>query len=347
MRIGLVSSAVPLIQGGGRFIVDWLAPKLIEAGHQVETIWIPQTDDPETLFQQMLAFRLIDLNDSCDRIITFRPPAHVIPHHNKIVWFIHHFRAFYDLWQTEYCAVPNTEYWKSFRRTLMAADTKALNEARKVYTNSAVVGRRLKQFNGIDSEVLYPPVMQPERYFSVGYSDSVVMICRFEHHKRQHLAVEAMKYVKTPVRLHIAGMSSGEEEKYVHLLRKTVMQHRLANRVTLDYRWISESEKISLLSSALAAAYVPLDEDSYGYPTVEAALASKCTITTSDAGGVREFVSDGVCGVITAADPRSLAEAFDRLWSNRKHAGELGSGARARVDELKISWADVVRRLTG
>jgi hypothetical protein len=38
MKIGLASSAVPLIQGDGRFIVDWLAPKLIEAGHQVETI---------------------------------------------------------------------------------------------------------------------------------------------------------------------------------------------------------------------------------------------------------------------------------------------------------------------
>jgi hypothetical protein len=36
MKFGLVSSAVPLIQGGGRFIVDWLAPKLVEAGHQVE-----------------------------------------------------------------------------------------------------------------------------------------------------------------------------------------------------------------------------------------------------------------------------------------------------------------------
>src|SRR5262252_1734814 len=123
MKIGLVSSAVPLIQGGGRFIVDWLALKLVEAGHRVETIWLPQSEESECLFSQMLAFRLIDLNESCDRIITFRPQAHLVSHHTKIVWFIHHIRKFYDLWQTEYCGIPDTEYWRSFRQTLMAADT--------------------------------------------------------------------------------------------------------------------------------------------------------------------------------------------------------------------------------
>ena len=58
MKIGLVSSTIPLVQGGGRFIVDWLAEKLVAAGHSVEIVWIPYTDEVRFMFAEMAAFRL-------------------------------------------------------------------------------------------------------------------------------------------------------------------------------------------------------------------------------------------------------------------------------------------------
>ena len=106
MKIGLVSSTIPLVQGGGRFIVDWLADKLAAAGHRVETVWIPYTDEVKYIFPQMTAFRLLDLESSFDRVITFRPPAHVVKHRAKIVWLIHHVRGFYDLWDSPVQACP-------------------------------------------------------------------------------------------------------------------------------------------------------------------------------------------------------------------------------------------------
>jgi hypothetical protein len=36
-----MSSALPLVQGGARFIADWLDVKLREHGHDVETLHIP------------------------------------------------------------------------------------------------------------------------------------------------------------------------------------------------------------------------------------------------------------------------------------------------------------------
>src|SRR5476649_1214621 len=111
MKIGLVSSTVPFVRGGYRFIVQWLASKLVEAGHNVEAIWIPSAEDPRDILQDMAVFRLVDIENSFDRIITLRPPAHAIHHRHKIVWFIHHYRTFYDLWNTEYCGVPDTAYW--------------------------------------------------------------------------------------------------------------------------------------------------------------------------------------------------------------------------------------------
>src|SRR5436309_2716783 len=113
MKFGLVSSCVPLVNGGARFIINWLAKNLEDAGHQAETILIPQTDEPETLLQQTTAFRLLDLDDRFDRVVTFRPPAHVVRHRAKIVWFIHHIRFFYDLWDTPYNTMPRTAYLDS------------------------------------------------------------------------------------------------------------------------------------------------------------------------------------------------------------------------------------------
>src|SRR5688572_11257455 len=102
MKIILASSFVPFIHGGARFIVEWLETKLCEHGHQVERFYLPFVDAPQQLLEQIAGFRLIDLSERCDRLITFRPPSYVIQHPNKVVWFIHHIRVFYDLWTSPY-----------------------------------------------------------------------------------------------------------------------------------------------------------------------------------------------------------------------------------------------------
>jgi glycosyltransferase involved in cell wall biosynthesis len=343
VRIGLVSSAVPLVQGGARFIVDWLREELEARNHEVEAIYIPSEDDPDTLLQQMAAFRLIKLDSHFERVITFRPPAHVVCHPRKVIWFIHHVRVFYDLWDSPYRPVPDRVPGRALRAAIMRADTAALREAHKVFTNSAVVGDRLRRFNGVDSEVLYPPVRQPERFRSGPYGDEIVCVCRLEHHKRQHLLVEAMRHVRSGVRLRLCG--SSREHAYAGSLRETVAQGGLQRRVTIEDRWITEEEKVSLLEGALAAAYVPLDEDSYGYPTIEAAHAHRCTVTVGDSGGVPEFVRDGETGLLVPPVPEALAAAFDRLHADRTLAARLGAGAADRVAALGINWDRVVASL--
>jgi glycosyltransferase involved in cell wall biosynthesis len=342
MKIALVSSSVPFVLGGYRFIVEWLADKLTDAGNQVETVWLPSVDEPTVLFAQMAAFRMVDL-DKYDRVITFRPPAHVINHHNKVVWFIHHIRVFYDLWDSPYRSVPDTPYWRSYRSALVAADTNALRESRAVFTNSAAMADRVHRFNNVRGEILYPPVVAPERFRCDNWGDEIVSICRLERHKRQNLLVEAMRYVRSPVRLRLAGDTT--DEAFVEELKAMIARFDLFGKVTIDRRWISEDEKVSLLSEALASAYVPIDEDSYGYPTIEAAHAQKLTVAAVDGGGVSEFIHDGENGFLVPPAPEAIAETFDRLWQDRELARRIGRAASARIDQMNIRWSHVVERL--
>ncbi len=344
MRIVLASTFVPFVHGGARFIVEWAEDKLREAGHEVERFYLPFSDAPHELLDQVAAFRMMDLAQWSDRLVAFRPPSYVIPHPDKVLWFIHHIRTYYDMWGAEH-APPDTPFNRAVRDQLRTIDTAAFGEARRVYTNSQIVSDRLRRFNGTASEPLYPPVWRPERFSNAGYGDEVLAVCRAEPHKRQHLLVAAMAYVTTPVRLRLCGASSGPA--YARRLKDLVGDLALHDRVAWDDRWIGEDEKAELISGALALAYLPHDEDSYGYPSLEAAHAEKAVLTTTDSGGVLELVEDGRNGLVADPHPRAIAAALDRLWSDKAAAARMGRENKARLAELRIDWGRVVEALGG
>jgi len=342
MKIALCSTFVPFLFGGARNIVDWLQTMLEQEGHHVERIYLPENDSPDLLFQQMAAFRWIDLS-AADRVICFRPQSHLIQHPHKILWFIHHVRVFYDLYDSPYRGFPDDAKHRGIRDALVAADNVALREAKHVFTNSRVVSARLSKYNQVDSEVLYPPVFQAERFHCRGHSDEIVYVCRLEHHKRQHLLIEALALTTTPVRVRLCGSSAGPH--YPNELNELITRLKLQQRVSMENRWVTEEEKVDYLADCLAAAYLPLDEDSYGYPSVEASHASKAILTTTDSGGVLELVSDGINGYVADPTPAALAAALDKLYRERATTIAMGARARARLDELNISWSHVLERL--
>ena len=67
---------------------------------------------------------------------------------------------------------------------------------------------------------------------------------------------------------------------------------------------------VDLYAGALAVVFPPFDED-YGYVTLEAFLAHKPVVTTTDAGGPLEFVEDGVTGFVAEPTPEALGAAID------------------------------------
>jgi glycosyltransferase involved in cell wall biosynthesis len=339
MKVAVCSTDLPFVGGGARNLALWLSEELVERGHQVETVLLPQADDQLTIYEQMMSFRWIDLSDA-DRLICLRPQAHFVPHPHKVVWFIHHLRIYYDLWDSPYRWFDDTEQHRALRRVIHRADTHALSEASVIYTNSSVVSRRLRDFNGLSSTVLLPPVRHPERYRCGQVSDEILYVGRIEHPKRAHLLIDALAQCRSAVRLRIVGESTGGQ--YPMLLRSMIDRLGLKDRVTFEDRWVSEEEKIEALATCLAVAYCPVDEDSYGYSTLEAAHSGKPTVTTSDSGGVLEFIRDGETGLVAAPNAPGIASAFDALFFNSSYAQELGERARRHIGELNISWDHVI-----
>lgn len=345
MKVILVSTITPFVDGGSTLIVDSLAAEIRRQGHTVEVLCFPFDPTYSEVLDQMLAMRLIDLTQHGDRLIAIRMPSHLIRHRKKILWFIHHYRSAYDLWGTSYQEIPATAEGLGYRAAIIQADNAAFAEASRIFANSRVVAGRLKKFNGVEAEVLYPPLPDAERYRTGRLDDYVLYLSRLTHHKRQWLALEAMRFTRTGVRLVIAGAVDPGAEGYVEDLNRRVRDYGLADRVTVTARWVSAAEKIDLFADCLAAAYFPLDEDSYGYPTLEAHHAGKAVLTTSDAGGTGELVIDGVNGFLTAPDPEAIAAAMDRLYSERERTARMGAAGGERIRRLGITWENAMSRL--
>ena len=162
--------------------------------------------------------------------------------------------------------------------------------------------------------------------------------------KRQLLLIEAMNFVRTPVKLVLAGTI---EAPYTErALREAIARGGLEQRVTLLPGFLPEDEKIGLIERALAGVYIPVDEDSYGYVTMEHFLARKPVITATDSGGIEILVKDGSTGFVVDPGPEALAAALDRLYADRSLARTLGENAFELMRSMKIGWDNVVARLT-
>lgn len=344
MKILVANNCVPFVRGGAEHLADALTQKLIEFGHEAMLVRIPFRWEPPTkILDSMLACRLMRLQN-VDRVIAFKFPAYYLPHDNKFLWLVHQFRQVYDLWGTPYQGMEETAENLSVRRSIIEADNTYLREARRIYTNSATTSDRLRRFNQIPSEVLYPPLLETS-HFRFGEPGGYIFCAgRITTSKRQHLLVEAMRHVRTEVRLVVAGKSEaeGDAQQIEQLIRK----FNLSSRVTVIDRFISEEEKATFFADSLGAAYIPFDEDSYGYVTMEAFYSGKAVITTSDSGGILQIVRHSETGYVAEPTAQSLAEAMDRLYEDRSAARAWGRAGYDLIQNMGLTWEHVIATLT-
>ena len=342
MKIAIVNNQAPFVRGGAELLAEWLHDKLEEYGHQAEVVRIPfQWNPPERIVDHMLAARLVRVAN-VDRVVALKFPAYYVPHENKVLWLLHQFRQAYDLWGTPYQDIPTTPMGHCIREAVVESDRRYLQEAKRIYTISKVVGNRLNLYSGLKSKTLFPPLLDSEQYRCEEYGDYFFFPSRITAGKRQHLAVEAMVHLTSSARLVIAGQP--ETPADLDRLISVIREHELESRVEVIPRWIAEEEKLRLLAGARGVVYPPFDED-YGYVTLEAFHASKPVLTVTDAGGPLELIEHGRNGFICEG-AEGLAKAIDELSEDQALTERLGQAALDTINEREISWDRVIRCLT-
>lgn len=344
MKIAIATTQVPFIYGGAEFLVEVLRKKLIEAGHEACVIKLPFFWNPNHRILESLMIAKLTRTPNVDMLLGMKFPAYCINHPNKRMWLMHQYRQAYDLGGTEYDPFTQSAEDQEIKRAVHKADERSLKNVQGTFfTISPLVTERLKKFNGIDSVPLCSPLIDEELYHPGDFGDYLFFPSRVNASKRQWLAVEALRYVKSDVKLVLAGCgdSKQDEERIIKLIEK----HNLKSKVTYLNRFISQEEKAELYSKSLGSVYVPYHEDSYGYITLEAMYSGKPVISTTDAGGTSLLVKDGETGYMTEPQPQAIAEAMDKLYNNKATARSMGANGLPLINQRGYTWANTIRRL--
>ena len=344
MKVLIVNNMAPFVWGGAEELDAHLKNNLVIAGHQAEVLRIPfQWEPAARIPSQMLMVRAFELWN-VDKVIALKFPAYLIRHPNKTLWLLHQYRQAYDLFDAGQTNLPPGDPGKEIRHLIKNADEQAFRECQRIFTNSDITRSRLQKYNpGFDAEVLLPPLNDPE-LFSGGKSRGYIFAGgRVNSMKRQHLLIEAMEFVSPNIRLIIAGPPDNESE--ASSLRQLVEKKGLSDRVKLDLRFLDRSELARYVNGAIMCAYLPFDEDSLGYVTMEAATAAKAIITVSDSGGILGLVRHGETGFISEPEPAALAASINAAASNPARACEMGLAARSLWLEFGTSWPKTIERL--
>ncbi len=339
MKIAIATVQAPFIRGGAELLAEGLLDACRAAGHEAEIVSMPFRFAPDhEVARAMAAWEAEDFTrlngHSPEVVISLKFPAYYLQHPNQRLWLLHQHRVAYDLWRDD------GPLSATLRDEIRRRDSEHLGRILQRFTIAENVCARLRRFNGLESQALYPPLLHPERFYRAEALPYVFFPSRLEKLKRQSLLIEAMAQVRAPVAALIAG-AGGERVRYAELIE----HHGLGDRVRL-LGAISEQELQSLYAHCLGVFYGPYDED-YGYVTLEAMLSGKPVITCTDSGGPLEFVTDQETGLIVDPDPAAIAQAIEFLASHPRAAAALGATGFEKYQSLNMNWDWVLQQLLG
>jgi glycosyltransferase involved in cell wall biosynthesis len=346
LKIAIATVQVPFITGGAEVLASDLKRQLIARDIQTEIVSVPfQWYPSDKLINSMLMGRMMDITEvngeKIDLVIAMKFPAYYLRHVNKVIWLCHQHRQAYDLWETPFSDMHLWSDGDFIRNTIRKNDTLYLNEAKKIFTISNNVSKRLKKYNNIEATTLYPPPQHYDKFICKEYDNFIFYPSRIDPMKRQRILVESAIYLKYDTKIYIAGAGSQEEVAY---LESFVIKNKLENKVKL-LGFISEKDKLDYYSRCLCVYFGAYDED-YGYITLEALSSRKPIIVHTDAGGPLEFVEDMKNGFVVEPNPISVAKKINELASNTERARKMGELGHRTLSEKNINWDHLIDKLT-
>lgn len=333
MKIAIVTvRAASGEAGGAERFYDALVNAFRDAGHNTEEV--PVVAD-ESNFEQIkrnyLACYDLDLS-AFDMVVSTKAPTWLVRHPRHVCYLVHTIRVFYDMFDSTF---PDAGAELRAQRALVhQLDTKALSppHCRGVFSIGSEVSKRLRQWNGLDAEVLHPPLWGGA-FHDGEFGDYMLLPGRLHPWKRVDMMIRAMRYVSAPLRLVITG--TGESENDLRALAKGDPRIEFLGRV-------SDDELVKLYAGAYAIPFTPMRED-YGYVTLEAFASAKPVITCRDSGEAAAIVQESMAGFVCPPDPKAIGEHIDLLWRDRNRAEAFGCAGKAWVSNL--SWSEIAARL--
>ena len=229
--------------------------------------------------------------------------------HHPNLWYCYTpVRAFYDLRESMISRQPNAAMrflaasWISAHSWF---DQRSVRNLDRVVAISETVQRRIKDFHGRSSEVIYPPV-DTKRFQFKEYGDFWLSVNRIYPEKRIDLQFEVFRKLPEERLVIIGGYAEGDHAaKYYEKLIKNIPGN-------VEMRGaVSEEELIDLYARCKGLICTAQDED-FGLTPIEAMASGKPVVAVNE-GGFKETVVHGKTGLLVEADRDELVKAVKEI----------------------------------
>jgi glycosyltransferase involved in cell wall biosynthesis len=175
------------------------------------------------------------------------------------------------------------------------------------YIAVSELGReRIRRCYGRDAPVIHPPV-ETHRFTPGCPGDSLLVVAEIVPHKRLHVALEAARRARAPIRI----VGSGPDH--------AALSHAYPEAEFLGR--IGDEDLVRLYAEARAVVMPSVEE--FGITAVEAQAAGRPVIAAA-AGGALETVIDGFTGRLAVTDDvesfKQAIEGIDKLDFDPDHA---------------------------
>jgi glycosyltransferase involved in cell wall biosynthesis len=339
MRIAVCSPQVPFSHGGAEVLAEQLVDELNAREHEAALVTVPFKWYPgERVLTQAFLWRLLDLEETdgrpIDLVIATKFPSYVVRHPRKVVWLVHQFRQAYELDRTELGQFGEAAEDRALRRAVHRLDRQTLGEATRLCAISRNVAERLQRSLGLEAEVVLPPPQELD-FRCDGYEAFFLSVGRLDRAKRVDLLLDALA---ADPELHVVVAGEGPDRPRLEELAR---RHGLDGRVRFAGR-VDREELADLYARCLAVYYAPVDED-YGMVPYEAFLSEKPVVTTTDAGGPLDVVSDRATGLVCAPRADELAHACRFLLDHPEDVRAWGRAGKAVAEQ--VTWDHAIDRL--
>jgi phosphatidylinositol alpha-1,6-mannosyltransferase len=180
--------------------------------------------------------------------------------------------------------------------------------------------------------------LRPPQELTNSEGPVVTMVSQLTPWKGQDIAIRAFAAAREfapGAKLVLAGSVKFSGETSFENIEFEARLHRLAERLDVadDVLFVGELDDVRPLLSVSDILLMPSWAEPFGRAAIEA-MASGCAVIATNVGGPREFIEDGVNGLL--ADPRDLTQwvaAIKRLLLDDELRAQIGK--RAQGDALR------------
>jgi len=260
--------------------------------------------------------------------------------HKPNLWYCYSpVRAFYDLKDEIISRQPNwlvkqlATMWIETHRWF---DQRSVKNLDRIVAISSNVQRRIQEYYGISSSIIYPPINARGFRFKES-GDFWLSVNRIYPEKRIELQFDVFRELPDEKLLIVGGYSEGDHaSRYIEELLK----NKPGN---VEMRGeVSEEEIIDLYAGCKGLICTAMDED-FGLTPLEAMASGKPVVGVKE-GGFVETVVDGKTGLLVDADKEEIVKAVRAV---SKDPERYRDACIARAKEFDTSvFLEKICRLT-